>query len=358
MLVLELALIGFILITAGLVAVFRDPIIATAVFAAFSLAMALVWILLASPDVALTEAAIGAGVMVILLLIAAVGTSGDGLMPSLEDRLPFRPINVRALIVVGGFTMVLAYSVLSFPNVGDPESPSVRQTDPTGAPSPYVHYLGETTAELGVSNAVAAVLFVYRNLDTFGEIIVVFAALISVLIVLDRSFLSVGERANTTSKSEDSVDYFAPDLMSPVGMISVRLVIPLVFVFGVYLTIHGATLPGGGFPGGVVIGAVFVLMMLVFGHEPTVQWSNETVLAWAIVLAIGSFILFGVGGHLLSGAMFDVGVYPIPPILVIEAIEVAIGVLVGAIITVLVFVMAFGIKAANHDGQPDEEHQR
>lgn len=49
----------------------RDLLAAVIIFAAYSLMMALLWQLLAAPDIAITEAAIGAGVTT-LLLVAAI----------------------------------------------------------------------------------------------------------------------------------------------------------------------------------------------------------------------------------------------------------------------------------------------
>lgn len=351
MLVLELALVCLILVSAILVAAFRDPIGATAVFAAFSLGMALVWALLAAPDVALTEAAVGAGVMVILLLVAAVRTSRDQLPAYFEDGPALRPLNRRAVIVIGGLIIPLTYSVLSFPRVGDVEAPGVSETDPTGKPSPYAHYIGDATADLGISNAVGAVLVVFRSLDTLGEVIVVFTGLIGVLIVLARSVSITDFRTELDS----SIEYPDPTVMSPVGSTAVRLVVPLVFVFGVYLITVGTTLPGGGFQGGVVVGATFVLMGLIFGSVPTAQWTDKRVVAWGIVIAILVFISYLLWSSWPGETVGGDTRLAVPPHIVVEVIEVAIGVLVGAVVLTLVYAMAFGVYEESRDDRPDTE---
>ena len=38
--------------------------------------------------------------------------------------------------------------------------------------------------------------------------------------------------------------------------------VPFVLMFGVYIILHGSTSPGGGFQGGVVIGAAFILFAI------------------------------------------------------------------------------------------------
>lgn len=345
MIVLELVLSGFLVVTAVLVALLRDPVEATAVFAAFSLALAIVWVLLAAPDVAVTEAAVGAGAMVILLLVAVVQTEWEPSEGANGRFASFGPLNLRALLAIAAVALPLSYTVGSFPAIGDPMAPAVGETDPTGEPSPYSHYVGETAAALDLPNAVVLVLVVFRNLDTLGEVVVAFTAVVGVLVVLDRT------RITTRRDVDDSegIAYPDPYVMSPVGTTAVRLVVPLVFVFGVYLTLYGALLPGGGFQGGVIMGASIVLMALVFGHRPTSNWVDERVLVWILVLGVGLFVGVGVGSLLVDGTLLEVLAYPVDVVFVVDVVEVAIGLLVGGVITALVLAMAFELSVAASD---------
>jgi uncharacterized MnhB-related membrane protein len=67
---LKYLLLTFLVVCAVSVARTRDLLAAVIIFTAYSLVMAIVWQLLASPDIAITEAAIGAGVTTLLLLAA------------------------------------------------------------------------------------------------------------------------------------------------------------------------------------------------------------------------------------------------------------------------------------------------
>ena len=69
--VLKYTLFLFLVTCAIAVARTRDLLAAVIIFAAYSLTMAILWQLLAAPDIAITEAAIGAGVTT-LLLVAAI----------------------------------------------------------------------------------------------------------------------------------------------------------------------------------------------------------------------------------------------------------------------------------------------
>lgn len=342
---LELALVSFLILAGVLIATLRDPVEATAIFAAFSLGLAIVWILLAAPDVALMEAAVGAGVVVIFLLVAAQRTGWSQADPDAPAARSFRSLNLWAFAVVLALALPMIATIRAMPRVGDPDAPSASATDPIGAATPYAHFVGDTAAVYEIPNAVTAVLLIFRGLDTFGEVVVVFTAVIGVFIVLDL--------ANVTGPSRDEPSEFRAGsltVMSPVGRTAVRLVVPLVFVFGVYLTLSGTVLPGGGFQGGVVMGASLILVALVFGHAQTGDWIDERALLSALVGGVLVFLGIVLGSMAFHGAAFDVARYPLPTILVLEVLEVAIGVLVGGVITALVFAIATGLRAGQDGG--------
>lgn len=66
---LNILLLLFLVVCAIVVSKTRDLLSAVIIFAAYSLIMAIVWQQLEAPDLALTEAAMGAGVTTLLLLV-------------------------------------------------------------------------------------------------------------------------------------------------------------------------------------------------------------------------------------------------------------------------------------------------
>ena len=151
--------------------VLRDVLNAIVAFAAFSFGIAAAWVLLAAPDVALTEAAVGAGITTVFFLVTIAKTVRPG-----GERL-FERIEWRSLAVVALLAAVLLSTVGSLPAVGAADAPV--------ATSPVTdYYLGNAYTETGVENAVTAVLAAYRGFDTFGEATVVVAAGVAVLLVL------------------------------------------------------------------------------------------------------------------------------------------------------------------------------
>ncbi|QLG48421.1 DUF4040 domain-containing protein [Natrinema halophilum] len=173
--VLAYSLAVFILVTAVATALFRDVLSVIIVFGAYSLGMAILYTFLLAPDVAMTEAAIGAGVTTLLLLLTIARTSRPS-TNGLSER-----IHVPAVVVVVAFVILLYTIVL-------PEMYAVGGTTTPVWSNPDVtqHYIQETYEQTGVQNAVTSVLAAYRGFDTFGEAVVVFAAGVSTLLVLKR----------------------------------------------------------------------------------------------------------------------------------------------------------------------------
>lgn len=168
------SLVVFVILAAVTTALFRDALAAIVVFGAYSLGMAILYTLLLAPDVAMTEAAIGAGVTTILLLLAIARTTrGPG-------EMTFETPHVAGIAVCGVFVILLLTLLPDFPSVGDPDAPAWSNPAVTG------YYIQETYADTGVQNAVTAVLAAYRGFDTFGEAVVVFAAGVATLLVLKR----------------------------------------------------------------------------------------------------------------------------------------------------------------------------
>jgi multicomponent Na+:H+ antiporter subunit B len=139
-------------------------------FGIYSFLMATVLVALDAVDVAMTEAAVGAGVSSVLLLAALYLARGTEAKPL---RRPMVPLVLS--IAVGG---VLAYGTLGLPAFSDPQAPIHTHVVP--------RYLQRGPAETGVPNVVTAVLASYRGYDTLGETVVVFTAGAGVIALLRR----------------------------------------------------------------------------------------------------------------------------------------------------------------------------
>ena len=69
MLIFEYILLAFLVVCAISVSFSRNLLNSILIFMSYSLVMSIIWILLESPDLAITEAAVGAGVTILLFFV-------------------------------------------------------------------------------------------------------------------------------------------------------------------------------------------------------------------------------------------------------------------------------------------------
>lgn len=124
---------------------------------------------------------------------------------------------------------------------------------------------------------------------------------------------------------------------------AVRLLVPFTQLFGLYVIVHGHYSPGGGFQGGVLLGASFVMLALAYDLQFSLKHMSERV---NIVLGnSGALIFIGTGvlcalfgGLFLDYAALDV-LIPLGPIewrsFGIFIIEVGVGLAVMSIMASL-----------------------
>jgi multisubunit Na+/H+ antiporter MnhB subunit len=139
----------------------RDAFAAVVSFVAYGLLLALVWVRLAAPDVALTEAAIGSGVTGGLLLGASTRLRW---IASTAAEKPGPTLRLAAVVLCTLVAAGLAAIVLLLP---DPAPTLARQAV-------------ENIAATGLGNPVTAVLMVYRAIDTLLETVVLLLALVGI----------------------------------------------------------------------------------------------------------------------------------------------------------------------------------
>ena len=123
----------------------------------------------------------------------------------------------------------------------------------------------------------------------------------------------------------------------------------IIFLFGIYIILFGHLTPGGGFAGGVILAASYVLLMLAFGRD-FVQKSLPMGLASKLD-CVGAlmFILVAILGLVFSGTFFVNFLYqkylPGEALDLISAgtiplSNIAIGIKVGASLFLIIFVLS------------------
>ena len=130
-----------------------------------------------------------------------------------------------------------------------------------------------------------------------------------------------------------------------------RVMIPFIQLFALYVIIHGAGGPGGGFQGGVIFGASFILYVIVYNWEGGRRRMPEA--ANTAFSSLGLYIYAGIG---LLAILFSAGVaqylnYGFVPFtshfvenraLGMELVEIGIGTTVMAVTASIFFDLAAG----------------
>jgi multicomponent Na+:H+ antiporter subunit B len=138
-----------------------------------------------------------------------------------------------------------------------------------------------------------------------------------------------------------------PSLIIEVG---VRVMIPFIQLFGLYVIAHGHYSPGGGFQGGVVLGASFILMAIAFDLKTSLRFFSLR--ANAIMAASGVFIYSGtavlcalVGGLFLDYSALD-AILPLGPVewrsMGVFVVELGVGLAVTSIMASLFWDLSSG----------------
>ncbi|MDK9719022.1 MAG: DUF4040 domain-containing protein [Trichlorobacter sp.] len=239
---------------------------AVIMFIVFGLLLTLVWSRLDAPDIALAEAALGAGLTGTLLLdaLAAFGQTGQpagntGFVTTIK-RFP----TILVLLVLLA-ALLAALSKLPLQAVNLPAMVAQQMPDS------------------GVSHPVTAVLLNFRGYDTLLEVAVLMLALLGILTVglpVERPLLS-------------------RNLLVP---ILARYAVPLMTLAAIYLLWAGSHRPGGAFQAAAMLAAGVVLLNLAQVQPrwiPGQHWIRQLISAgFLLFLCIAALLLMLNGGLL------------------------------------------------------------
>ncbi|MFU8876983.1 MAG: DUF4040 domain-containing protein [Wenzhouxiangellaceae bacterium] len=164
----DIALLLLLVTVAVAILRVRDLYAGAMLFAIYSLLSAGLFAALDAGDVALTEAAVGAGIATLLFLAVLA-------LANRQER-PARGNNRLALGVVVATGACLIYAAGDLPDFGQADNPVQVHVAP--------YYIENAYTDMGVPNMVAAVLASYRSIDTLGEAFVILTAGLAVVALL------------------------------------------------------------------------------------------------------------------------------------------------------------------------------
>lgn len=256
---------------------------AMTLFIAFGLVVALVWARLGAADLALAEAAIGAGLTGVLMLQAARQLPTDTGFS--RQRLPW--FGGSLLFLVLTLSMFAVY-LLTDNSLGLTPQPlavveeALAQSSFPAAPD----MVAAAMPDSGVGHPVTAVLLNFRAWDTLLELMVLLLALTGVR----QLCTGLPARQSGTQQSESQVW----SLMQ----VWVKFLAPILVLTGGYLLWRGADGPGGAFQAGALLAAAAVILRLT-GLLPAVNWSSA-LLRLSVVLGALLFLSVAVATEFLG----------------------------------------------------------
>ncbi|WLD57646.1 Na(+)/H(+) antiporter subunit B [Salinispirillum sp. LH 10-3-1] len=294
--------LGLLVVVLAVAVLYARTLYASIVlFIAFGLLLAVVWARLGAADLALAEAAIGAGLTGALLLAALAQTSTT---PFAEQRSAHWtrqrwPATGLALLV----GVLLVRSLVGLDRMAEPG---------------LMDAVTQNMADAGVGHPVTAVLLNFRAWDTLLELVVLLLALLGVRQLATKPLVIAAPWALLEAWS--------------------RILAPLAVLVGGYLLWRGSNYPGGAFQSGALLAAAAVVLRL--NHLlPPVRWSSWGVRI-LVLLGVAVFLTVAIFTHWLGAGWLN---YPLPfNGLLILLIEIAATVSIATTLTLLVV------------GEPDE----
>lgn len=171
-----------------------------------------------------------------------------------EVRIFKKVYKVFSILFCVFLVVMLLIGVSNLPTFGKADNPVNNEV--------AGRYIENGLQETGAVNIVTGMILDYRAFDTLGESHVLFIATCTVLILLrldKKELRRIYEADDRSHEPKDDV------ILQTVA----RILVPPIFIFGIYIILAGHLGPGGGFSGGAVIGAGLILYLNAFGFEKT-----------------------------------------------------------------------------------------
>jgi multicomponent K+:H+ antiporter subunit A len=218
----------------------RRRLVALIAISVVGLMVALAFVRLSAPDLALTQLLVE--IVTIMLVLLALDYLPQG---TPVESGPARRARDAAVAVAAGFGVTaLTWAVM---------------TRPFDSISSY--FLAESYPSGGGTNVVNVILVDFRGFDTMGEIAVLGIAAFGVLMLLGSVDLHAARRTGPIARDASPV---------VLAMIT-RALLPLALLFSIYLLLRGHNLPGGGFIAGLMAAVALVIQYVASGTTWTEQ---------------------------------------------------------------------------------------
>ncbi|MBN2760384.1 MAG: monovalent cation/H+ antiporter subunit A [Rhodobacteraceae bacterium] len=312
------SIIGFVLImvpTTALAFLHRNRYLSLVLMGVVGLILSVAFAYLSAPDLALTQLSVEV-VTVILLLLALYFLPKE----TPKESSPAR--RTRDAVIGAGAGLgigALMYALLR------------REPDNIGW-----YFLENSYTGGGGNNVVNVILVDFRGFDTFGEIIVLGIAGISIFAMVAALMRSAGgKRLREMAKDHVKIGDRHPLMM----VVATRAVLPIAIVVGAFIFLRGHSQPGGGFIAGLVVAVAVLMQYMASGLEwaqSRQRFAYHGMIAVGILTAAATGIASWFFGYPFLKSTF--GYVTIPPLSKFELAS-AMAFDVGVFLTVLGAVM-------------------
>jgi len=221
---------------------------------------------------------------------------------------------IAAVVICVSIIVLLVSTAAELPPFGSPDNPANNEVSQ--------RYIEQGMQETGAVNIVAGMILDYRAFDTLGESNVLFIAAVTVLTLL-RVTPSRGGKPSTSQLEAECDDRMYEPKNDLILQYQTNFLVPMILLFGVYGLMNGHLGPGGGFGGGAIMGAAFILYLNAFGFKKTQRFFTYKTFTIVSVAALSfyacskAYSFFTGANHLPSiitpgtpGMLFSAGLIP------------------------------------------------
>ncbi len=294
----DVVLTAFLLAGVGAAVVARTPLGAVISVGVAGFCVAMWFFALGASDVALTQLLVEILTVVIMVLA----------LRHLPDRFPRVAVRSRLRRAVPAVAAGVVATMATLVLTGRPD------LSPAGE-----WFVRNAEAETGGGNVVNTILVDFRALDTFGELVVLAIAALSITALLQ------ARRQVTRPEAPPDNRLLVPAEPNMVFIkVLARVLVPLMLIGSVYALLRGHNAPGGGFIAALIGAAALAMQYLAAPTDeqarsrlPYLPIAGAGIAVAAVTgfvgLAEGSFLkplhADVLGYHFTTALVFDLGVY-------------------------------------------------
>ena len=210
-------------------------------FTVFSLITSLIYLFLGAPDVAMAEAGISSFATIFLIICIEKYYHRGGVVEEEAEGVTRKKLGILRFAPALAFSVFLLALFMWFV----PETLAIVDLRDL--------YLSMFMIDIGGENAVTAIYLGYRVYDTLFEALLLVIAAVAVI------HISWYDKSTITFERHSEIE------TSRMARFTLRIICPIIILFGIYLIMNGHISAGGGFLGGLALAAFFVCRFLVRG---------------------------------------------------------------------------------------------